>query len=132
MHGWMNERRAYRLGVGIAIVASVLTIWTTIVRDDGNGIGFFMLIMATVVGSASAWFRPDGMARTMLGIAVMQALLGGLLATAPSIANSPDGAFNISLSSGFFIALWLLAAALFRAAAEGAGAPVIGPSAGYP
>jgi hypothetical protein len=54
----------------------------------------------------------------MLGIAVMQASLGGLLATAPSIASTPHGAFNILLSSGFFIALWLLAAALFHIATK--------------
>jgi len=132
MNGWTSERRAYRLGAGVAIVASFLTIWTTIVRDDGNGIGFFMLIMAAVVGTTSAWFRPAGMARTMLGIAIMQALLGALLATDPSIANIPGGAFKISLSSGLFVALWLLAAALFRIAAKAASAPVIGPSPGYP
>jgi hypothetical protein len=118
MIGWANERQAYRLGVGVAIAASFLTIWTTIVRDDGNGIGPFMLVMAAAVGSVSAGFRSAGMARTMLGIAVMQASLGGLLATAPSIANTPHGALNILLSSGFFIALWLIAAALFRAAAK--------------
>ena len=118
MVGWTNERRAYRLGAGVAIVASFLTVWTTIVRDDGNGVGFFMLIMAAAVGASSAWFRPAGMARTMLGIAIMQVLLWALSATDPSIANTPDGVLKISLSSTFFIALWLIAAALFRAAAK--------------
>jgi len=131
MVGWANERQAYRWGVGVAIVTSFLTIWTTIVRDDGTGIGFFMLIMAAVVGSASAWFRPAGMARTMLGVAIMQAALGGLLATDPSVANTPHAAFKILLSSGSFIALWLLAAALFRVAAKAAPGSVNTPGAVY-
>jgi len=105
MVGWANERGAYRLRVGVALAASFLTIWTTIVRDDGNGIAFSMLIMAAAVGAVSAWFRSAGMARTMLGIAIMQALLAALLATAPSIANDPGGADHILLSSGLFIAL---------------------------
>jgi hypothetical protein len=32
--------RTYRAGVGVALVTSFLTVWSTIVRDDGNGIGF--------------------------------------------------------------------------------------------
>jgi hypothetical protein len=110
--------RAYRWGVAVALVTSFLTVWTTIVRDDGNGIGFFMLIMAAAVGGASAWFRPGGMARTMLGIAIMQALLGIALATAPSTASTPYGSLRILLFSGLFMALWLVSAALFRAAAK--------------
>lgn len=118
MSGWANGRRAYRSGVAIAVVASLLTLWTTVVRDDGNGIGFFMLIMAAVVGAASAWFRPAGMARTMLGVAAMQAVLGALIATAPSTANTPGGASKILLFSGLFVMLWLISALCFRAAAK--------------
>lgn len=73
-----------------------------IVRDDGNGIGFFLLIMAALVGGFSAWFRPAGMARTMLGVAIMQALLAVAIATAPSSASTPDSSFKALLFSGFF------------------------------
>ncbi len=79
---------AYRAGVGIAIVASFLTVWTTIVRDDGTGAGYFMVIMAAAVGGFTAWFRAAGMARTMLGVAVMQLCLGALIATAPVTAST--------------------------------------------
>ena len=107
---------AYRAGVAVAVVASLLTVWTTVVRDDGTGIGWFLVIMAALVGSFSAWFRPAGMARTMLGVAIMQALLGVAIATAPSTASTPDGPLKALLFSGFFAALWLISAALFRAA----------------
>ena len=109
---------AYSLGVGVALVTSFLIIWTTVVRDDGNGIGFFVLIMAAATGAGAAWFRPAGMARTMLGVAIMQALLGVAIATAPSVARMPDGSFRILVFSGFFMALWLVSAAFFRAAAK--------------
>jgi hypothetical protein len=111
-------RRAYRAGVGVAILASFLTVWTTIVRDDGNGIGFFMVILAVAVGWFAAWFRPAGMARTMLGVAVMQALAGMLIATAPVTANVPGESLKALLFSGFFAVLWLVSGAFFRAAAR--------------
>jgi hypothetical protein len=110
---------AYRAGVAVAIVASFLTVWTTIVRDDGNGMGFFMVIMAVAVGWFAAWFRPAGMARTMLGVAIMQAMAGILVATAPVTANVPGESFKALAFSGFFAMLWLLSGAFFRAAAKG-------------
>ena len=114
-----SARGAYRAGVFVAMVTSFVTVWTTIVRDDGNGIGFFLLIMAAAVGAFAAWFRAAGMARTMLGVAIMQALLDVAIATAPSTANLPDGGLRILLFSGILAALWLASAALFRAAAKG-------------
>jgi hypothetical protein len=114
-----SESRTYRAGVAVALVTTFLTVWTTIVRDDGNGAGFFMLIMAAVVGGFSAWFRPAGMARSMLGVAIMQVALGVLVATEPSIASMPDGSFEVLLSSGLFAVLWLVSAAFFWAAAIG-------------
>jgi hypothetical protein len=113
-----SESRAYRAGVAVAGVASFLTVWTTIVRDDGTGVGFFMVIMAAVVGAFAAWFRPAGMARTMVGVAIMQALLGVAIATAPSTASTPDGSFKALLFNGVFAALWLISAAFFRAASK--------------
>jgi hypothetical protein len=113
-----SDSRAYRAGVAVALVASFLTVWTTLVRDDGTGIGYFLLIMAAVVGGFAAWFRPAGMARTMLGVAVMQALLGIAVATAPSTASIPDGSFRALLFSGVFAALWLVSAAFFRVASK--------------
>jgi hypothetical protein len=113
-----SESRAYRAGVAVAVAASFLTVWTTIVRDDGSGIGYFMVIMAAAVGGFSAWFRAAGMARTMLGVAIMQALLGLAVATAPSTASLPGGSSRAVLFSGFFTALWLISAACFRVASK--------------
>jgi hypothetical protein len=109
---------AYRAGVAVAVLASFLTVWTTIVRDDGNGAGYFMVILAAAVGGFAAWFRAAGMARAMLGVAVMQMLLGLLIATAPVTASVPGGSFKALLFNGFFMALWLLSATFFRVASK--------------
>jgi predicted membrane channel-forming protein YqfA (hemolysin III family) len=113
-----SESQAYRAGVAVALVASFLTVWTTLVRDDGTGIGYFLLIMAAAVGGFSAWFQPAGMARTMLGVAIMQASLGGLIATAPSSANMEGGPSRALLFSGVFTVLWLMSATFFRVASK--------------
>src|SRR5438067_7554086 len=111
----VSGRLPYRAGVAVSLVTSFVIVWTTIVRDDGNGIGFFLLIMAAAVGAFSAWFRAAGLARTMLAVAIMQLLLGVAIATAPSTASMPVGSLRILLFSGVFAALWLLSAAFFRA-----------------
>jgi len=113
-----NRSWHYRSGVAVALVASFLTVWTTIVRDDGNGVGFFLIIMAAAVGGFAAWLRPAGMARTMLGVAIMQALLGVALATEPSTAATADGSFRALLFGGIFTMLWLISAVFFRAASK--------------
>jgi hypothetical protein len=113
-----SESRPYRAGVAVAILAPLLTVWTTFVRDDGTGIAYSLLIMAAMVGGFAAWFRPAGMARTMLGVAIMQALLGIATATAPSVASVPDGSSRAVLFSGVFTALWLVSAAFFRVASK--------------
>lgn len=114
-----SGRRPYRAGIGFAVGTSLLTVWTTVVRDDGNGIGFFMVVMAAAVGWFAAGFRAAGMARTMVGVAIMQGTVGMLIATAPVTANIPDGPLKALLSSGFLALLWLISAAFFRAAARG-------------
>jgi hypothetical protein len=120
--------RAYRAGAAVAIASSFLSVWSTIVRDDGTGIGFFLVILAAAVGAFAAWFRPAGMARAMLGVAIMQALYGVAVATAPSTAQLPDGGFRTLAARGFFTAMWLIAAACFHAAAKGqpSGAAAMG------
>jgi hypothetical protein len=110
---------AYGIAAAVALAASFLTVWTTIVRDDGNGIGFFMLIMAAAVGGFATWFRPAGMTRAMLGVAIMQMLLGTMIATAPPIASTPNGSLRAILSSVVFAGLWLVSAAFFRVSAKG-------------
>ena len=114
----VSANTAYRAGLAFALVTAFLTVWTTVVRDDGSGMSYFMLVMAAVVGAFAAWFRPAGMARTMVGVAVMQLLLGVAVATAPVTAILPNGALKALLLSGVFAALWLTSGACFRAASK--------------
>jgi hypothetical protein len=109
---------AYRAGVGMMVLTCLLTVWTTIVRDDSTGEGYFMVILAAGVGSFAARFEASGMARAMGGVAVMQVLLGLLIATAPITASAPGGPIKVLLFSGVFALLWLAAGVLFRTASR--------------
>ena len=111
-----RSRRFYRAGLAVALVTSLLIVWTTIVRDDGSGLATFGVIMAALVGGFATSFRAQGLARTGLGVAVMQGLIGIGMATAPSTASLPGASLRVLLASGVFAALWLVAAGLFRAA----------------
>jgi hypothetical protein len=113
-----SGKNSWAFGGGVALIAvtSLLTVWTTIVRDDGSGSGYFMLLLAAGVGGFAGQFRAAGMARTMTGLAVMQAALGLLTATAPSTASLPGGPTRVLIWTGVFVLLWLTAAALFHLA----------------
>ena len=113
-----SERRPYRIGAAIALAACFLLVWSTLVRDDGNGIGFFLIILAAATGAFAGRMKADAMARTMLGVAIMQALYGLAVATAPVVARVPEASRFYLMYSVFFCLLWLAAAGLFRAAAK--------------
>ena len=110
--------RAYRAGIGMMVLTSLLTVWTTIGRDDSTGEGYFRVILAAGVGCFAARFQAGGMARAMVGVAAMQVLLGLLIATAPITASAPGGPLQVLLFNGVFALLWLAAGGLFRAAAR--------------
>ena len=116
MHG-MNGSRAYRAGIAVACVTSFLIVWTTIVRDDGSGMGNFGVIMAAIVAAFATRFQPEGVSRGMLGVSAMQMLVGIAAATAPITATVPDGVLKAWLFNGVFAALWLVSAACFYRAA---------------
>lgn len=110
--------KAYRAGVFLAGVTAFLTVWTTIVRDDGNAAGSFMVVLAAAVGAFAAGLQAQGMARALVGVAVMNAAMGALLATDPSTPSVERAVLWTVVLSG----LWLASAALFRRAAQAAGA----------
>lgn len=126
--GRLSTSLAYRAGAALAVAAAFLLVWINLAvgivgsEDNPANLGFFLLVLAAAVGGFAAEFRARGMARAMLGVAIVQMLLGLVIATAPSTAQvEPMGAWGVLAISGFFAALWLASAALFRAAGRGEG-----------
>lgn len=114
-------RIAYRIGVAVALAASFLEVWMNlavgIVGTEDNPVnqGFYLVVATAAACAFTARLRADGMARAMLAVAAVQALLGLAVATAPSTArDEPMGAIGVLALSGGFVALWLVSAALFH------------------
>ena len=106
---------AYRVAVGIAIAAALLIVWmqgAVATEDDSPGLIFFGVLVVGIIGAIIARFRPLGMARALFATAVAQALV----AVIAMIAWKQY--FEISVLNGFFIALWIGSALLFRRAAR--------------
>ena len=110
--------RAYRVGLGLAALTAFVTVWTTIVRDDGQGAASFMVILAAAVGALAVRMEAAGMARAMAGVAVMQVTLGLLFATAPSTIAQPGGPARALVWGAVLAGSWLASAACFRRASR--------------
>jgi len=111
----MNINRPYRVAVGIAVAAALLVVWmhgAVATEDDSPGLMFFGVLVVGIIGAIIARFRPQGMARALFATALAQALV----AVIAMIAWKQY--FEILILSGFFIALWIGSALLFRKAAR--------------
>ena len=113
-----NPSWTYRAGVASALATGFALVWTTVVRDDGNGLGFLTLVLAAAVCAFAVRGRAEGMARAMLGVAGIQAFVGSMIATAPSTASAPGGPSGVVLVTAGFVALWLVSAGCFWKAAR--------------
>jgi hypothetical protein len=107
----------YRIGAAVAVTAGLLQVWINlavgIVGNEENpaNLGFYLVVVTALACSFTAAFRAEGMARAMVATAGVQALLGLVIATAPSHADEATGVLALS---GGFAALWLIAAAFFH------------------
>lgn len=128
-----SKHWAYRVGAAVALVATFLLIWINaaagIIGDEGNpaNLLFLGVIAVALAGALVARFRPQGMARAMLVAAVAEAMIGVAVRTLGWGADEPPGMLGVQILNGFFVALWLVSAALFRAAARQRAAISAGP-----
>jgi len=119
-----SRNMIYRLAAGVALAASFLLIWINaavgIIGDESNdaNLMFFGVLAVGLIGGVVTRLKSHGMARTLFATALAQALvaaialIGGLGSTAAAWPK------DILILNGFFIALWLLSAALFQKAAR--------------
>ena len=121
----MSGRISYRIGVAVALAAGFLQVWANLAvgivgsADNAQNQGFFGVVVAAFACAFVAKLRPDGMARAMMATAGIQAILGLMIATAPITARvEPMGPAGVLTVSGFFLALWLISAALFHHSAR--------------
>ena len=103
---------AYRVAVGIAIAAALLLIWINlavgIIGNEGNPANLMYLgvLAVGIVGAVVARFQPHGMARALFAMALAQVLI--------AVIAVITGLGQTFVMTGFFVALWLTSAWLFR------------------
>ena len=114
----------YRFAIGVALAAAFLLVWINgavgIIGNENNDANmmFFGVLLVGVVGAIIARLRPKGMARAMYGTALAQALVA-VIALATNLGTAgASWPWDVFVLSGFFTALWIVSARLFRKAAR--------------
>ena len=117
-------RNAYRAAVGVALAAASLLVWLSlgvgIIGADGDpaNLMYFGVLAVGVLGVVVARFRPHGMARALFATALAQALVAAIALIA-RLGYPWSGPLELLVLNGFFVALFVGSAWLFRNAARG-------------
>jgi NADH:ubiquinone oxidoreductase subunit 2 (subunit N) len=117
------DNTAYQSAVGIALVAAFLLFWVNgavgiigAARDDANMM-YYGVLAVGFIGAIIARFQPHGMARTLFATALAQVLVAAIALIAGLGSTGPIWPWDILTLTGFFVALFVGSAWLFRNAA---------------
>ena len=109
---------AYRAAVGVALAAALLLVWINLAvgiigsEDNPANLMYIGVLAVGMIGALIARFRPHGMARALFATALAQAFV----AVIALIAEKDLAVFQHLMMNGFFVALWVGSALLFRRA----------------
>jgi len=123
---------AYRAAVGVALAAALLLVWINLAvgvigtEDELANLMYVGVHFVGIVGAIVARFRPDGMARALLATALAQALVA-VVALIAGLGHPASPPLEILGVSGFFVALFVGSALLFRHAGRERRAAGAGP-----
>jgi hypothetical protein len=124
----MTTNISYRAAVGVAVVAALFLVWLSlgvgIIGRDGDpaNLMYFGVLAVGIIGAFIARFRPGGMARALLATALAQTSVA-VVALIAGLGYPYSGPLEISVLNGFFVALFVGSAWLFRRAARGRHEP---------
>ena len=120
---------AYRAAVGVALAAAFVLVWVTgavgiigTERDDAN-LMYGGVLAVGFTGAIIARFQPHGMARALYATALAQALVAVIALVGGLGSTGPIWPLDILALTGFFVALFVASALLFRKAARGRAEP---------
>jgi hypothetical protein len=120
----MTWNIAYRAAVGVAIVAAFILIWLNLAvgiigsEDNPANLMYGGVLAVGMLGALIVRFQPHGMARALAATALAQASVGVIALIAGWGSTGADWPGAIVFLTGFFAALWLASAWLFRKAAR--------------
>jgi len=123
---------AYRAAVGVALAAALLLVWINLAvgiigtEDDLANLMYVGVLAVGIVGAVIARFRPHEMARALFATALAQALVA-VIVLIFGLGSPWSGPGEILALNGFFVALFVGSALLFRYAARGRTPAGAGP-----
>ena len=116
---------AYRAAVGVAVAAALILVWGNLAvgligtEDNPANLMYIGVLAVGIIGAIIARFQPHGMARALFATALAQALVAVIALIAGMQHHRGSSVAEILMLTGFFAALWLISAWLFRKAARG-------------
>ncbi len=120
----MTGNTAYRAAVGIAVAAAFVLVWLILavgvigVEGDPADRMYMGVLAVAIIGAVIARFQPRGMARVLFATAFAQASIAGIALIAGKHRNEVSSVSEILGLNGFFVALFVASALLFRYAAR--------------
>jgi hypothetical protein len=114
----------YRSAVGVALAAALFLVWLVlavgVIGDTGDpaDLMYVGVLAVGIIGAVIARFRPHGMARALLATALAQALVAVIALIAGKHQAPISSVSEILGLNGFFVALFIGSAWLFRHAAR--------------
>jgi hypothetical protein len=120
----MTGNIAYRAAVGVAVVAAFILIWISLAvgiigsEDNPANLMYGGVLAVGILGALIVRFQSHGMARALAATALAQALVGVIALIAGLGSTGADWPAAVVFLTGFFAALWLISAWLFRKAAR--------------
>jgi hypothetical protein len=119
----MGSSAAYRVATGVAVASGLFLVWVNLavglIGSEGNPANLMYLgvLAIGVVGALITRFRPDGMAGTLLAMALAQAVIAAI-AIVGGLGLPENGPAEILGINGLFIALFLASSFLYWRAAR--------------
>jgi hypothetical protein len=122
----MTRSNVYRAAVGVALAAAFILVWMNLAvgiigsEDNPANLMYGGVLAVGIIGAVIARFRSHGMARALVATALAQAAVA-VIALIAGLGDPASGPLELSVLNGFFLALWLMSAWLFRKAAREQG-----------
>jgi hypothetical protein len=119
-----KHKTAYRSAVTVALAAALILVWLMGavgiigVEGDRADLMYFGVLAVGIIGAIIARFQPHGMARALFATALAQALVAVIALIAGMQHASYSSVSEILGLNGFFVALFVGSAWLFRYAAR--------------
>ena len=115
---------AYRAAVGVAVAAALILVWMNLAvgligsEDNPANLIYVGVLAVGIIGAFIARLQPRGMARALFATAFAQVLVT-VIALIAGLGYPWSGPLEILVLNGFFVALFVGSAWLFRRAAHG-------------